>query len=406
MAIQSSQQDGEALKPQHVEIKAPILYITTLFQSTGASLIWPIATLYMHNVLHETMTMAGMVVMGLSIMMMIGSWVGGHLFDRWNPYKSILGAVALATAMLAALTFWHSWPVFAIFMLILGFADGIIYTLLNSYAATIQSIDSRKVFNLQYLFMNVGVVVGTAIVGFLFNHGVQFVFGGATIMYLIFSVMVFRYFNVKGLAAQATKDAAKAAKSNFRTPVLIYALLGLAFSLYMGYILWETVVATHMTDLGMTTQDYSFLWTINGIVIIVGQGLLDRIIEKLPFRLTVLGGTALFAVSFLFLMNAKTYPMFIFTFMILTIGEMFASPQMPAWIDHISDPNAKGRAQGFMTMAISLGRAVGPLYGGLMIYGGSYKALFASMFGIMMLFVVVTFILDRASRRRKRRLAN
>ncbi len=68
--------------------------------------------------------------------------------------------------------------------------------------------------------------------------------------------------------------------------------------------------------------------------------------------------------------------------MILTIGEMFASPQMPAWIDHISDPNAKGRAQGFMTMAISLGRAVGPLYGGLMIDGGSYKALFASMFGM------------------------
>ena len=74
MSISSA--DGEVLKPKHVEIKAPILYITTLFQSTGASLIWPIATLYMHNVLHETMTMAGLVVMGLSIMMMIGSWVG------------------------------------------------------------------------------------------------------------------------------------------------------------------------------------------------------------------------------------------------------------------------------------------------------------------------------------------
>lgn len=57
-------------------------------------------------------------------------------------------------------------------------------------------------------------------------------------------------------------------------------------------------------------------------------------------------------------------------------------------------------------MAISLGRAVGPLYGGLMIDGGSYKALFGSMFGIMMLFVIVTFILDRAFRARKRRLNN
>ncbi|WP_439818998.1 MFS transporter [Weissella paramesenteroides] len=392
--ITQSSTDGDVLKPQHIEIKAIVLYITTFFQSTGASLIWPITTLYMHNILHQSMTISGMVIMGLSVTMMIGNWLGGRLFDHWSPYKAMTLSVGVALATLLMLTFWHSWPVFAIFMLILGFADGLIYTLLNAYAATIQSVDTRKIFNFQYLFMNIGVVAGTAIVGFLFDYGVKYVFGGASIMYLVFFALVVKYFNIKGLAKQSARAAARAAKSTFKTPIVIYAILGLAFAFYMSYILWETVIATHMTDLGMTTKDYSFLWTLNGIIIIFGQGLLNRIIVYLPLRLTVLGGSTLFAISFLVLIQAKTYPMFIASFIILTIGEIFASPQIPAWIDKLSDPNAKGHAQGLLTMIVSLGRAIGPLYGGLLIDSGSYKILFASVFVIMMFFVSLTLILN------------
>lgn len=397
--ISQSSQDGDVLRSQHVEINAIVLYITTFFQSTGASLIWPITTLYMHNVLHKNMTISGSVVMGLSAAMMLGNWFGGKLFDHWNPFKALVISVGLALTTLLCLTFWNGWPVFAIFLLLLGFADGLIYTLLNSYATTIQKIDTRKVFNLQYLFMNVGVVAGTAIVGFLFDHGVQLVFGSAAIMYGVFFILVCYYFNVKGLAKQSARAAARASKSNFKTPVVIYAILGLAFSFYMAYILWETVIATHMTDLGMTTKDYSFLWTLNGIVIIFGQGLLDRFIERLPVRWTVLVGSTLFAGSFLVLIQATTYPMFIVSFLILTIGEILASPQIPAWVDDVSDPNAKGHAQGLLTMFVSLGRAIGPLYGGLLIDSGSYKLLFTSVFIIMLFFIILTWLLSNLHKR-------
>lgn len=397
--ISQSSQDGGVRKLQHVEINAIVLYITTFSQSTGASLIWPITTLYMHNVLHKSMTISGIVVMGLSAAMMIGNWFGGKLFDHWNPFRALAISVGLALITLLCLTFWNSWPVFAIFLLLLGFADGLIYTLLNSYATTIQKIDTRKVFNLQYLFMNVGVVAGTAIVGFLFDHGVQWVFGSASLMYGIFFILVCYYFNVKGLAKQSARAAARASKSNFKTPVVIYAILGLAFSFYMAYILWETVIATHMTDLGMTTKDYSFLWTLNGVVIIFGQGLLDRFIERLPVRWTVLVGSTLFAGSFLVLIQATTYPMFIVSFLILTIGEILASPQIPAWVDDVSDPNAKGHAQGLLTMFVSLGRAIGPLYGGLLIDSGSYKLLFTSVFIIMLFFIILTWLLNNLHKR-------
>lgn len=386
--------DDEASKPYHVEVEPRVLYIATLIQSTGASLLWPITTLYMHDELHETMTTTGIVLMGMSLMMMLGSWLGGQLFDRWHPYKAIVTAVIFATAILTTLTLQHSWPAFAGLLMLTGLADGAIYTLLNAYTATVTSRDSRQVFNMQYLFMNVGVVLGTLTVGFLFDHGAKLVFGTATAMYVIFSVLVILTFNVPGMTKQAARSAAKAARSTFKPPFLIYILLGLTFSLYLGYILWETVIATHMTALGLTTQDYSMLWTINGIVIIIGQVILNRFLADVSFKLTVLGGTTLFAISFIFLMFARTYTDFLVAFLILTVGELLASPQIPAWIDAIGNPNAKGQEQGYVTMMISFGRALGPFYGGVMIDHGSYKLLFFSIFGLLMGFSILSWLVD------------
>ncbi|MDR3191315.1 MAG: MFS transporter [Lactobacillaceae bacterium] len=392
---------GIRKKFKHVEVSPRYLYVATLFQSTGASLLWPITTLYMHNELHESMTVAGIVLMAMSLLMMLGSWVGGQLFDRWHPFKALVTFILIALATLVGLTFWHSWPTFAVFLLIIGFADGAIYTILNAYTATVSSIDARKVFNLQYLFMNVGVVLGTLLVGFIFDHGVAYIFGVAVIMYIVFLTMVLLRFNVSGMARQAVKAAEKAAHTNFKTPHLIYLLLGLVFSMYVGYILWETVIATHMTALGFSTQEYSMLWTINGVVIIIGQLILNRFVERLPFKFTVLGGSFFFAVSFIFLMFANTYAEFVATFMILTVGELLAMPQIPAWIDRIGNPDAKGQEQGYVTMMTSFGRAVGPLYGGVMIDKGFHTGLFLSVFGAMFLFIVLAGLSSRSRAIRK-----
>lgn len=382
-----------ASKPKS-EVRAPLLYIATLFQSTGSSLLWPITTLYIHNVLHENMTIAGTSLMLMSLMMMLGSWLGGRLFDRWNPYRALVGSVTIALLSLISLIFWHGWPVFVIILCILGLADGAVYALLNSFAASIKSVDTRKVFNFQYLFMNVGVVIGTAVVGFLFEHGIQLIFIAASVMYIVFLVLTAANFKVASLQKKAAAPTVKQ-KKRFHWPVIGLALLGLTFAIYMAYVMWETVVATHMTSLGMSTEQYSFLWTLNGIVIIIGGFVLDRFIQRIPFKVSVLGGSTLFALSFIYLIFAHAYWEFILAFMILTFGEMFASPQIPAWVDHVGDPNNRGQSQGLITMLTSFGRAVGPLYGGLLIDHGSYMLLFASIFVIIMLFVIVTWILSQ-----------
>ena len=121
------------------------------------------------------------------------------------------------------LTSWHSWPVFALFMLLIVCRWSI--TLCNAYATTIQSIDTRKVFNFQYLFMNVGVVAGTAIVGFLFDYGVQYVFGSAVSCTLYFLFLSLNTLILKGWPNSTSSCSSRKAPSK---PTIIYAILGLA----------------------------------------------------------------------------------------------------------------------------------------------------------------------------------
>lgn len=368
--------DPQLNQGPHVELKTGALYLGTLLQSSGASMLWPITTLYMHNQLHESLSVAGVVLMLISLAMMFGSYIGGYMFDHFNPFGVLMGTLTVAVGLMAGISFWHTWPVFALLMVVIGWADGVLYTLMSSYAATITRIDTRKVFNMNYLAMNVGVVVGTLVVGALFQHGVQMVFWAALGMYVGLWLLAWYAFRLPGLKQQNVQERTQVHQRSFHPGKLLYGLLGLTFAIYFGYILWESVVATHMTDLGLSIRDYSSLWTINGVVLIIGQSVLNRYADRIKYRQSVLTGAVLFALSFICLTYARTYPQILGTFMILTLGEMLAAPQIPAWVVSVSDPHAKGHAQGQVMMATSFGRALGPMFAGIVIDAAGYTVLF------------------------------
>ncbi|WP_369395653.1 MFS transporter [Lentilactobacillus senioris] len=102
-----------------------------------------------------------------------------------------------STIGIVTLIFAHDWPIFGIMLMFVGFGDGACLTLLNSYSATIKSRSTRTVFNILYMGTNLGVVIGTLLVGFLLAKGVTVVFTVAAIFYLILFFITIVDFNVK-----------------------------------------------------------------------------------------------------------------------------------------------------------------------------------------------------------------
>ena len=81
---------------------------------------------------------------------------------------------------------------------------------------------------------------------------------------------------------------------------------------------------------------------------------------------------------------------FVIDFVILTIGETLSFAGLPAWITQLTGTANAGHYQGLYNIVISVGRAIGPLYGGYIIEHGNYQELFFSVF--MLMIVTLMFV--------------
>src|SRR5699024_8094889 len=82
-----------------------ILVIASTIQVTGASFLWPLNTIYMHNELGKSLAFAGLILMFNQGAAIVGNLIGGVLFDKISAYKTILIGTSIT---LGSAVKWHS----------------------------------------------------------------------------------------------------------------------------------------------------------------------------------------------------------------------------------------------------------------------------------------------------------
>lgn len=363
------------------ELSLPVILIYALLLNTGSSFMWPLTTIYMHNHLKMSLTVAGIVLFLMSLFMIIGNYIGGALFDRWSPYKVALASVLITLASVLTLIFFHGWLSYSLLLLTYGLGNGCSLTLLNSYASLITSKTTRYVFNAVYIGLNVGVVVGTASVGYLLNYGITTVFIVAAVFYAIVFFLTLFKFNINIEEAKARKISdnqteIKDEKGSGNHVKLLLLICLMTFAIYMSYTLWESVMSVRLTQIGISFEHYSLLWTINGLMIVFGQPLINKVGNRFKMGSQICFGISIFALSFLLLIGAREYLSFVIIIIILTFGEMNGLPSIPVWIDRLANIKEKGKYQGTYNVFMSMGRAAGPLIGGLFVELFNYPTLF------------------------------
>lgn len=380
------------------ELKLSWLLCGSFIVSVGSSLLWPLTTIYMHNYLGQSLTTAGIVLFINSLALIAGSYLGGRMYDkdRKNARRWLLGAIFLSTSAVFLLIFFNDWPTFAVLLFLDNFGGGIAITIGNSLATGIKEKSSRQVFNMLYFMQNVGVVIGTLLVGVLVEISIEWIFISNFILFAFYWFVVYRHYYVPK-AALVKEQVAK--KGQDKTPLsyvwVIGAILILFFAIETGYSQWQSNLSIYMESLGISVKSYGFLWTINGIVIVCGQPVLNKLLDdilkiKLIYKLYL--GSALFVLGFFTLLFATDYPHFILTMVIVTLGEILTFPTIPAVVDNLSTLSEKGKYQGAVSVFAALGRAIGPLAGGLIVDNSSYDMLFTVMIALMgltTLFVIV-----------------
>lgn len=176
--------------------------------------------------------------------------------------------------------------------------------------------------------------------------------------------------------------------ANMKLSIGFFITLAVIWLMYMN---WESNLSVYMVSLGIPFHLYSLLWTINAGIIVVVQAILGKFpnLFKTLFHQVIFGVT-MFAISFITLIFAKDYPHFVFSMVTLTLGEATAMPAMPAYVNDLSPESSKGKYQGLTLSTSSIGRAFGPLFGGLVIDKFGYINFFiVAAVGIFLMIVML-----------------
>lgn len=375
------------------------LVIGMAINITGASFLWPLNTIYMNEELDKSLSTAGLVLMVNSFGMIVGNLLGGTLFDKLGGYRTIMLGTIVSLCATILLNFFHGWPWYAIWLIMLGFGGGMIIPAIYAMAGAVWPQGGRQTFNAIYLAQNIGVALGAALGGFVAELSFNYIFMANLTMYVIFFFIALFQFNMDYQATVKHQETLENVahiqnKKHFTALILLCVMFALC---WIAYVQWQTTIASFTQSIGISMSQYSLLWTVNGVLILVGQPLILPIIHLIKGQLKkqLYFGLVVFILSFFVTSFATSFSIFVVGMVIMTFAEMFVWPAVPTIANNLAPKGREGVYQGIVNSASTVGKAFGPLVGGILVDVFNMQIMFLSMIGLLVIAMAFLTIYDR-----------
>lgn len=369
---------------------------------TGASFLWPLNTIYLHEHLGKSLSVAGLVLMANAFATVIGNLIGGFLFDKIGGYRSIVAGTVITLSALIGLTINHDWPLYVVWLIIIGFGSGLIFPAMYAMAGTVWEEGGRRAFNAVYVAQNLGVAVGSALGGFVASFSFDYIFIANTVMYIVFFLLVvLTYRNIESDAVANVNVIPQ--HQPIKSDRMLYALLVLCAGYllcWVGYVQWTATISAYTQEIGVSLRQYSLLWTINGALIVLGQPFVNKFIYAFlkKVKLQMIVGMIIFMGSFAVAAFASDFSGFLTAMIILTIGEMLVWPAVPTIASELAPNGKEGFYQGIVNSTATAGRMIGPLLGGLLVDHYGMQMMFIVLMALFVVAIGTTLFYDKILR--------
>ncbi len=337
--------------------------------------MWPLTTIYVHNILHRSYGEAGLALFFQSLAGVGGQFIGGALYNKIGAKNLIVGSLLLSGFAQLGLIFAKSWYPYLEVMTINGFLMAVTMPAISAFIGFQWREQQFKLFNIVYVSNNIGVALGTTLAGILAEISFNLTFllnGVTTIAFSMFFYLYLRRLEIKladqepiGLSPHSEVMSTWSLLRDYRA--YLFVSLG-SLLVWFSTSSWNSGIAPYLNERGMSLASYSFLWTVNGLVILFAQPLttlFNRFITR-SLGARLMASAIFYAIAFLFMwIFHHIYLYLVIGMAIATLGEMLISPSIPALITQTtgsSSPFYLGVVGGFG----SAGRLIGPVLFGNM----------------------------------------
>jgi MFS family permease len=352
------------------------LWTSTLISRLGAFVATFLA-LYLTAERGFSASYAGLVVALYGLGGAVASVVAGVLTDRLGRRPTMLVAQCSAAVSIAVLGFMERPGAIAALTFLVGLTSNASRPAVQAMLADVVApADRVRAFALNYWAINLGFAVSSTAAGLIAQYSYHALFLGEATMLLACAVVVFAKLpesrpgpgRAGGAAHDGGPGAARVSVGTVLRDGRFMAVVGLNLLIALAFLQSFTALPISMGEAGFSSADFGTVIALNGLLIVVLQIPLTRLIEhRSPARLLVLSsllvGWGLGVQAF----AGSTLAVYVVALCVWTLGEMINSPTQMGLVVRLSPLHGRGRYQGMFNLSWGVASLIGPLIGGVVI---------------------------------------
>lgn len=353
----------------------PELWVITVIQFftvIGFSICVPFLALYLYQDRGLSMTMVGTILLAAGLCSAVSQALGGALSDRFGRRPILLTATFVSIFLYSGLAvlIGISAPVWAIVVAYIAGRSTLTITrpVISAMVADFTSKERlTEAYGILRIGANIGWAAGPAIGGYLATFvPYAWLFGIPPLTCGIVSLIIFFFIHESSHGmSRGVGFRSMFAIANDR-PFLVFAVISLLLFIVMGQMI-STLSIFAVDMVGFSIAQYGLLLTLNGLIVIFFQYPMTLALRRLAkFRALILG-SLLYGFGYLSLGWITQFEWALVAMAVITGGEIIHAPVSLSVIGELSPQDQRGRYMGLFGLSQTIGMAIGPLLGGVLI---------------------------------------
>ncbi|MFD8149932.1 MDR family MFS transporter [Streptomyces sp. NPDC059720] len=347
------------------------LWTATLVNRLGA-FVATFMALYLTLDRGYSATYAGLVVALHGLGGVVSSLGAGVMTDRLGRRPTLLIAQASTALSVALLGFVRDPAAIAGVAFLVGMASNASRPAVQAMMADIVRPEDRiRAFSLNYWAVNLGFAVSSMAAGFIAEVSYLAGFLIEAGMTMACAILVFLR-----LPESRPEETAKTASAGPDSSVSLGTVLrdgrfmsvvGLSFLVALVFQQGSVGLPVAMGQAGFTPAEYGTAIAVNGLLIVVLQIPVTRLIEHRDPRRLLVVSSILAGYGFGLTAFAGSVGVIALTVCVWTLAEIINAPTQTGLVVRLSPAHGRGRYQGMYTMSWSVAALVAPLMSGYVI---------------------------------------
>ena len=409
------------------------LWVTLLILWMGR-FVTSFLSMYLVSDMHVSAGVAGTIVSMYGFGGIFGCLYGGALSDRFGrPAMIVIGNLGSA-AMLVLLAFIGNPWIMAIALLVYGAISSMPTPAVAAYVSDVVPFRKQKrAYSLQTWAANFGFAIGPIIANQLVKISYALMFYAEAAVLVFATILMIVFFKEVGLgnrprgelaparASQAAESAAGNAVEHavkqtgesqrpqrfsvwrsYRRACADGALMSMVVLMFLYTLAYYQIVSglpISMTQIGLGTDEYSSLLTINGGLLCLLQIPAIGLFQRMSNTRVLVLGMSITAVGYAFQIGANSWVAFAIATVLWTLGELGTFPIAATTVANIAPKDVRGTYQGLYNLVWSLSNAFSPLVGGWIFNAFGSRVLWICC-TVMFVIVAIGFYVTRGPRER------